>query len=324
MSAPPSAPSSEPKHTYLPLVSCTVLSYNNASIITDTLDSVLAQDYSNTELLIIDDCSTDDSVAVIKHWIEAKEVNCRFVVHRENRGITYSVQEAVDRSRGEWLAMVGDDVWKPQRLNELIQRAAAEENLPACVYSDCTVTDLKQQIIHPSYLASRGYDPHTGCEGFIFDIILRGHNPIAAPAALFRKAAINAVGGYDTELTTEDRDMALRLTQRFPVAYVNRPLVNYRRHGNSVSRRGITTAGHRDRLVMYAKVYGTATRVQQGYILKRLISSFRALRQDQRSSSAYGEWMQRLRAHYPLGALYALLLTSKWSLPARLGLWLLR
>ena len=69
-----------------PLVSMIVLCYNQAQFVVETLESVRAQTYKHTELIIIDDCSTDDSVAVIERWLHENGRRLHFYPAREKPG----------------------------------------------------------------------------------------------------------------------------------------------------------------------------------------------------------------------------------------------
>src|SRR6266404_5501223 len=69
------------------LVSVGVASYNNSSYILDTLNSIKEQTYSNLELIIVDDCSTDNSTTIIENCISQSQVNCKFIRNSTNLGV---------------------------------------------------------------------------------------------------------------------------------------------------------------------------------------------------------------------------------------------
>ena len=84
-----------------PLVSMIVPCYNQARFVLETLESVRAQTYKPTELIIVDDCSSDDSVAIIEQWLQENGIHCTFIRHHKNRGICRSLNEP----------------WRPRREN---------------------------------------------------------------------------------------------------------------------------------------------------------------------------------------------------------------
>ena len=109
--------------TVKPYVSIIVASYNYARYITQTLDSLINQTYTNFEIIIIDDGSTDNSVEIIKAF-EQKDSRIKLLQHKNNsnKGLSESVKFALDHSRGEWIAFCeSDDYWAPDHLEAKTQ-----------------------------------------------------------------------------------------------------------------------------------------------------------------------------------------------------------
>src|ERR1035441_9874426 len=99
-----------------PLVSTIVLSYNQSRFVLETLESVKAQTYKATQLIIVDDCSLDDSVATIDHWLQESGIHCEFIRHKKNQGICKSLNEALAVANGKYISMVAsDDVRSEER-----------------------------------------------------------------------------------------------------------------------------------------------------------------------------------------------------------------
>lgn len=90
----------------LPLVSVNMIAYNRAEYIRDAIDSILAQDYENLELVIIDDGSTDETISVVKAY-----KNKKIILHKNegNKGIAYSRNKAVSISTGEFILILDSD-----------------------------------------------------------------------------------------------------------------------------------------------------------------------------------------------------------------------
>lgn len=101
-----------------PLVSVSVASFNNAAYIRETLDSIRDLDYPNLELLVVDDASRDDSVAVIEGWLaEHPDFNARLLVHTTNKGLCAVCNAAVQGTSGEYFCLIGsDDIYLPGKL----------------------------------------------------------------------------------------------------------------------------------------------------------------------------------------------------------------
>ena len=93
-----------------------VASYNYRRYISQTLDSLLVQTYSDFEVLVVDDCSQDDSVAVIREYCR-KDSRIRLVENEKNLGLVRTIEKAVALAQNPWLAFCeSDDYWTPDYL----------------------------------------------------------------------------------------------------------------------------------------------------------------------------------------------------------------
>jgi len=100
------------------LVSIIMPSYNTARYISDSIKSVQAQTHTNWELLIVDDCSTDDSVAVIRSFADPRII---LLQNEKNSGAAISRNYALREARGKWIAFLdSDDTWSPEKLEKQI------------------------------------------------------------------------------------------------------------------------------------------------------------------------------------------------------------
>lgn len=90
----------------LPLVSVIMPSYNGGKYIKEAIESVLAQTYENFELLIIEDCSTDNSVKYIKEYQDSR---IRLIINETNRGVAYSTNRGIELAKGKYIALLDDD-----------------------------------------------------------------------------------------------------------------------------------------------------------------------------------------------------------------------
>lgn len=119
------------RHTDTPvvgLVSVITPVYNSAPYLKDCIQSVMAQTYTNWELLLVDDFSTDSSVDLIKSMAR-DETRIRFFCNTENQGAAYSRNLATRESNGEFIAFLdSDDVWEPNKLQIQIQQMQSQDN----------------------------------------------------------------------------------------------------------------------------------------------------------------------------------------------------
>ena len=101
------------------LVSIIMPSYNTAKFISETIESVLAQTYPNWELIIVDDCSTDDTDAVVCPYLVDDRI--RYIKNEKNRGAAVSRNRALREAKGKWVAFLdSDDLWFPEKLEKQI------------------------------------------------------------------------------------------------------------------------------------------------------------------------------------------------------------
>lgn len=115
------------------LVSIIMPSYNTAKFISETITSVLAQTYPNWELIIVDDCSTDDTDAVIRPYLADDRI--RYIKNEKNSGAAVSRNRALREAKGKWIAFLdSDDLWLPEKLEKQI--AFMEKNRYAFTYTD--------------------------------------------------------------------------------------------------------------------------------------------------------------------------------------------
>lgn len=217
----------------VPLVSICVASFNNAAYIGETLDSVAALNYPRIELLIIDDASGDDSVAIINGWLSAHpDFPARLIALPQNRGLCHVCNRFVQESTGKYLSLIGsDDKYLPHKLAlqvPLLEQAGPEYGL---VFSDVSKIDSAGNITVPSVYDTGEIHPD---QGDVWLPMLRT-NFIGAMTTLTRRSCFEAVGPYDESLSYEDWDMWLRIARQFKFLYHPDVTALYRIHGNSIS-----------------------------------------------------------------------------------------
>lgn len=119
------------------LVSIITPSYNTARFLRGTIECVLAQTYTNWEMLIVDDCSTDDTDDVVASFPDAR---IRYFKNERNSGAAYSRNFALRQARGRWIAFLdSDDLWLPEKLEKQIR--FMEENGYAFSYTNYVEMD---------------------------------------------------------------------------------------------------------------------------------------------------------------------------------------
>lgn len=102
------------------LVSIIMPSYNTAPFIDESIQSVQAQSYQDWELIIVDDCSTDNTREIIKRYLKDERIKC--LKNGKNCGAAVSRNRALREAKGKWIAFLdSDDMWKPEKLEKQIK-----------------------------------------------------------------------------------------------------------------------------------------------------------------------------------------------------------
>lgn len=102
------------------LVSIIMPSYNTEKFIKKTIESVVAQSYTNWELIIVDDCSPDNTDEVVKPFLSDQRI--KYLKNEKNSGAAVSRNRALREAKGKWIAFLdSDDLWRPEKLEKQIR-----------------------------------------------------------------------------------------------------------------------------------------------------------------------------------------------------------
>ena len=156
------------------LVSIITPSFNSSRFISDTIQSVLAQDYINWEMIIVEDCSSDTSVEIINKFIE-KDSRIQLIVLDINVGAAEARNIAIKKSKGRYIAFLdSDDIWLPKKLSIQIQFMV--ENNYGFTFSSYNIMNENGQLIPkaiyvPMSIDYNGYLKNTiiGCLTVVID-----------------------------------------------------------------------------------------------------------------------------------------------------------
>lgn len=116
-----------------PLVSVPVVTYNSAKYVLETLESIKAQTYQNIELIISDDCSTDNTVELCQQWVEQNKnrfVRTQIITSEVNTGVSANGNRGRDACQGEWIkGIAGDDLLMPNCIADCVQYVQQNTNI---------------------------------------------------------------------------------------------------------------------------------------------------------------------------------------------------
>lgn len=213
------------------LVSVIVASYNHARYITECLDSLLKQSYRNWELIVCDDNSKDDSVAVFDRWLQRNSVKAKKVFHSENTGFCKILNECIALCEGEYVKIIAaDDLMGSNLLEEAVLAFERQDDLTGVFYSNAAIIDDTSSLINKNVLENSGRTP----SGWVQDILLEG-NFVPALTVVMKRRVLESVGEFDTSLIAEDYDYWLRASQFYKFVYDPSILAYYRVHGGNIS-----------------------------------------------------------------------------------------
>ena len=220
----------------LPVISVIVPCYNYGRFLEGCVTSVLAQQGVETRLLVIDDCSTDDSAGTGRHVAE-RDDRVEFRLHRTNMGFTATANEGLEWAQGDYVVILSaDDLLVPGALQRAAAVLAKRSNV-GMVYGRALYAHEGRRTPRPS-----GRWRSTAVWSGADWVRLRcrsGYNCVSAPTAVVRRTVQRAVGGYDPACHhAHDLNMWLRIGAVADIAYVRgAPQAIYRVHAASMSHR---------------------------------------------------------------------------------------
>jgi len=217
-----------------PKLSVIVANYNSSPYITECLDSIVAQSFKDLEIIVYDDCSTDDSPKIIKEYEKKHTGKVRVIFSQVNRGVARTRHEAILQAEGEYITTLDSDDYyydtrKLEKEMALIRRFKEEHGKDVLAFSNIL------KVRGDNSMIGRMGNPGNIKEGGIFaDIICR--SCMIPRDFVMRKDAYFEVGGYDSRFPIyEDWDLKIRLARIYEFRYTGINGTAYRRHGTGLS-----------------------------------------------------------------------------------------
>ena len=225
-----------------PLVSIGVPYYNSQNYIIHTLESIRSQTYENIELVLINDCSFDNSQAIVDEWLSVNSSrfsNVFQIVNPQNKGLSYSCRELQKASNGIYFSKLdSDDIILPNKITEQVKYLEANAKV-AMVYSNTLLIDSKGVLLAENYFTRQNFATvvdNIGPGGLVFHQLLI-EDFIPNPSVLIRKNILELAGGYDESLFNEDWDLWLRIAKSYPIHFMKGFYSQYRIHPESMMRK---------------------------------------------------------------------------------------
>lgn len=210
-----------------PLITVIIPSYNHRDYIVDSILSVLAQTHPAIQLIVIDDGSSDGSRDLISAL--AQEHGFTFLAH-ENRGVCATLNRALPLAEGEYVVTFGsDDIMLPDRVERQLAHMVLHPEV-GCV-------GARKHIIDGQGQRTKSASERVQVKSYFFPELLRKAKAVGAPTAMYRRQAMQEVGGYDERITLEDFQMSLQIASLgYRVDILPFAVTCYRVHDRNYSR----------------------------------------------------------------------------------------
>lgn len=206
-----------------PKITIQMCTYNRAHFIKQAIDSVFSQTFQDFELIIMDDCSTDNTETILQPYLTDSRI--RYIKNEHNLGITKNRNKSLSLSKGEYIAVLdSDDYWTDNtKLEKQVNFLNKNPNY-ILVGTNTIVVDEKckmiQKIRYPS-------------NNFIIKKLLLLKNFFCHSSVMYRKQEIVNLGSYDESLPIwEDYDLWLKIGMQYKFTNLHIDMTAYRKHNN--------------------------------------------------------------------------------------------
>ncbi|MGP0020243.1 MAG: glycosyltransferase family 2 protein [Candidatus Sulfotelmatobacter sp.] len=225
-----------------PKVSVIIPTYNRAATVGNAIESVLAQTFSDLEVIVVDDGSSDDTGRILQ---ETYGDRIRYFA-QANQGVSAARNKGLAEARGEWIALLdSDDLWEKEKLEWQFKALERFGSQCGVCYADARFFNYPEsrtmlQLSEESYR-------HEGTMGINTDVLRLlvkpgGAGMVVCPSSLLARADVVAKsGGFDPSLRFgEDSEFMFRLALLTGFCYVNRPLVSFDRSPAELRHLGVS------------------------------------------------------------------------------------
>lgn len=211
-----------------PEVSINLCCYNSEQYLRETLDSIINQSYKDWELVIINDGSKDSTESIVYEYINR---GYPIIYHyQENKGLSYSRNEALKRSSGKYIAFIDhDDEWLPEKLAKQMEVFKSQSDI------DFVYTNFLKKICYNKdklIVGLKGKQP----QGFVFRDFVHKYKVFVSTVVVTRKALDSLAELFDERFKqNEEYDLFLRLLYKHKAMYISEITAIYRYHDNMTS-----------------------------------------------------------------------------------------
>jgi glycosyltransferase involved in cell wall biosynthesis len=214
-----------------PLVSVVMCTYNGEKYLAEQLNSILEQTYPNIEVVIIDDCSTDNTLSIIRQY-EALHSNIKIFVNQQNLGYVKNFEKGMMLATGSYIALSDqDDIWEKEKITVLVDEIEDYE----IVYCNSLIIDEAGNSLNKKLFDKKRLPHFDNCLNFTIGNTPPGH------AMLITKELTQRCFPFP-DMIPHDRWLGFVAACKHPVKFVDMTMVKYRRHPQNVFG-AVKTAG---------------------------------------------------------------------------------
>ena len=206
--------------------------YNNSKYLEDCIESIIGQTYKDIEILVVDDCSTDNSVEILES-LSKKYTNVSFLVNEKNRGVSYTRDRAIRALNTDYISSIDSDdfYFSSKKLeNEMnLIKKYRDQGQDIVAYSNIISTDEQGNF------QKRNITKNNFCNGQCFEKFITRSSRIPT-CSVYLKTYYLEVNGFDHDISMyEDWDLEIRLSKIIKFYYTDEDGFAYRHHNYGLS-----------------------------------------------------------------------------------------
>ena len=212
-----------------PCISVIIPSYNHASYIGQAIESVLSQSFKSFELLIADDCSTDNSIEIIKKFSDSR---IRTFFLERNLGAVPILDFLINEAKGDYIALLNsDDFWYPSKLEKQYEIMQKKPDLGAS-FTWANIVDENGRVLSNTDVPyAEVFIQRNKSQGEWLNHFFYNSNCLCHPSILIKRTIFEEIGSYKHYLRQiPDFELWIRLIKSYPIYIHEERLVAHRRH----------------------------------------------------------------------------------------------
>lgn len=205
----------------MPKVSIVLPTYNGQDFIRESIESVISQTFRDWELIIVNDCSTDESISIIEFYAKSDQ-RIKIINNQSNQKLPKSLNIGFNNSQGEYLTWTSDDnIYLPHAIEKMVEYLD-KNNREVMVCTRINYISEDKKILYKSVPYTNEYMCYSDCLGACF---------------LYRRDVLNVIGGYNPDFfLVEDYEYWLRILFKYKnIGFIDEVLYNYRKQSKSLT-----------------------------------------------------------------------------------------